>query len=61
MNKSAVIKCLEKDIQHEQPPYVNVQIIEGFFLLHTEKNDPKDLVAFKKNVANGYSITSVKS
>jgi len=40
-DKSALMKCLEKEVQHEQPRYIDVLIIDGFFLLHTMKNVPK--------------------
>nr|XP_037875934.1 uncharacterized protein LOC105842686 isoform X2 [Bombyx mori] len=40
-DKSALMKCLEKEVQHEQPHHIDVIIIDGFFLLHTMKNVPK--------------------
>ncbi|GFY58522.1 uncharacterized protein TNIN_185791 [Trichonephila inaurata madagascariensis] len=40
-NKSALMKCLEEEVQHEQPHHIDVLIINGFFLLHTMKNVPK--------------------
>lgn len=40
-DKSALMKCLEKEVQHEQPHHIDVAIIDGFFLLHTMKNVPK--------------------
>ncbi|GBP52408.1 hypothetical protein EVAR_4691_1 [Eumeta japonica] len=40
-DKSALMKCLEKEVQHEQPHHIDVLIIDGFFLLHTMKNVPK--------------------
>ncbi|GFY05337.1 uncharacterized protein TNCV_2207831 [Trichonephila clavipes] len=40
-NKSALMKCLEKEVQHEQPHHIDILIIDGFFLLHTMKNVPK--------------------
>lgn len=40
-DKSALMKCLEKEVPYEQPRYIDVLIIDGFFLLHTMKNIPK--------------------
>lgn len=40
-DKSALLKCLEKEVPHEQPRHIDVLIIDGFFLLHTMKNVPK--------------------
>ncbi|KAH9633488.1 hypothetical protein HF086_013165 [Spodoptera exigua] len=40
-DKSALMKCLEKEVEHDEPPQIDVIIIDGFFLLHTMKNVPK--------------------
>ncbi|GFW80337.1 hypothetical protein TNCV_2944701 [Trichonephila clavipes] len=40
-NKSDLMKCLEKEVQHEQRHHIDVLIIDGLFLLHTMKNVPK--------------------
>lgn len=41
-DKSALLKCLEKEIkEHEPPRCIDVLIIDGFFLLHTMKDVPK--------------------
>ncbi|GFY79599.1 hypothetical protein TNIN_198521 [Trichonephila inaurata madagascariensis] len=32
-DKSALMKCLEKEVQHEQPHEIDVLIIDGFFPL----------------------------
>ncbi|GFS69541.1 uncharacterized protein TNCV_3894021 [Trichonephila clavipes] len=40
-DKSALMKCLEKEVQHEQPYHIDVLITDGFFLLQTIKNVPK--------------------
>lgn len=39
--KSALMKSLEKNIEHHLPLYIDVLIIDGFFLLHTMKSVPK--------------------
>lgn len=39
--KSALMKSLEKNIEHHPPLYIDVLIIYGFFLLHTMKSVPK--------------------
>lgn len=40
-DKSALMKCLEKEVEHDEPPRIDVFIIDGFFLLHTMRNVPK--------------------
>lgn len=40
-DKAALMKCLEKEVQHEPPRRIDVLIIDGFFLLHTMKNVPE--------------------
>lgn len=39
--KSALMKSLEKNIEHHPPVSIDVLIIDGFFLLHTMKSVPK--------------------
>lgn len=39
--KSALMKHLEKGIEHQPPPHIDVVIIDGFFLLHTMTEVPK--------------------
>ncbi|CAG5019593.1 unnamed protein product [Parnassius apollo] len=49
-DKSALMKTLEKEVQHEQPRHIDVLIIDGFFLLHTMKNVPKNFGNISKKM-----------
>lgn len=49
-DKSALMKCLEKEVQHQPPTTIDVVIIDGFFLLHTMKNVPNKFGAISKKM-----------
>lgn len=60
-DKSALMKCLEKEIQHEHPRHVDVLIIDVFFPnTHNEKRSKEIWKYFEENDANGYSVTSIE-
>lgn len=48
--KSALMKSLEKNIEHHPPPHINVLIIDGFFVLHTMKDVPKNFGNISKKL-----------
>lgn len=49
-DKSALMKRLEKEVQHDQPGHIDVLIIDGFFLLYTMKNVPKNFGNISKKM-----------
>ena len=49
-DKSALLKGLEKEVEHEEPPRIDVVLIDGFFLLHTMKNVPKQFGNISKKM-----------
>ncbi|GFU47188.1 hypothetical protein TNCV_4654401 [Trichonephila clavipes] len=56
-HKSILMKCLEKDVEHNPPSHIDLAVIDGFFLLHTMKNVPKTFGNIsKKNVTYGHPI-----
>ncbi|CAH0721911.1 unnamed protein product, partial [Brenthis ino] len=48
--KSALMKCLDKDIEHHPPPYIDILIIDGFFILHSMKDVPKSFGNISKKL-----------
>ena len=44
------MKCLEKDIEHHPPEYIDILIIDGFFILHAMKDVPKSFGNISKKM-----------
>ncbi|GFY67179.1 hypothetical protein TNIN_145811 [Trichonephila inaurata madagascariensis] len=48
--KFILMKCLEKDVEHNPPSHIDIVEIDGFFLLHTMKNVPKTFGSISKKM-----------
>ncbi|KAH9633286.1 hypothetical protein HF086_000885 [Spodoptera exigua] len=53
------MKCLEKEVEHDEPPQIDVLIIDRFFLLHTMKNVPKKFGSISKKMLQ--MVTQLKA
>nr|XP_046473659.1 uncharacterized protein LOC124214934 isoform X3 [Neodiprion pinetum] len=58
-DKSALMKCLEKEVEHEEPSQIDILIIDGFFLLHTMKNVPRKFGGISKKMLQ--MVTQLKA
>lgn len=48
--KSALMKALEKSIEHSAPPHIDIFVIDGFFILHSMKDVPKSFGNISKKM-----------